>query len=148
MFNLKYNELKTYILERVQDQSLVKKMTSIALGIALSRTLQMPSSEATYGDSFFNEFLAVEAAHKAAEFNENFIVDIDLVTQTARSFWLVRYNNTYPPVVLPLPMDNVGHFMSAIAGSLHLINPNTLEFCQEHAKVMTAVINRVREITG
>jgi hypothetical protein len=147
MFDLAFHELREYVIDRVKDASLVKKTTSVALGISLSRSIDLPSSEVNYAESHYNDQVSSVVAQTAAMFNEQFIVDMDLVCQTARSFWLIRYYNAYPCSVIPLPQDNEGHFMSAIVGVGHLINPNTFEFCQKNSRAMIAIVNRVREIT-
>ena len=147
MSNLAFFNLTNYIRERVQDASLVKKTASIALGIALSRSCPLPSMEQEHAESHYVELVAVLIAQKATEFNEQCLVDIDLACQTARAYWLIRYYNAYPVATLMLPDSPTDHFMSAVNGIGHLINPETFEFCQKNSRAMIAVINRVREIT-
>ena len=146
MINLEYQNLINYVDERVKDKAIIKKLITVSLGIALSRHFQLPSSEVEYAEGYYIENLQVPFVQKTAEFNENVIVDIDLAVQTARAFWLQRYNCAYPAKTLPLPMDNTGHFMAAINGNGHLISPSTFDFCQANSKAVVAVVNRIREL--
>lgn len=98
-------------------------------------------------ENYYVDTVAVNAAHKVAEFNEQCILDIDLALQTLRSYWLIRYYSAFPKNVLQIPSEDQGHFMSAVVGVGHLINQSTYDFCQERAQAMIALINRVREVT-
>lgn len=147
MSNLAFYDLVSYVRERIGDPSVVKKALSIALGISLSRSTPLPSSEAELAESYYVDSIAVLIASKATEFNEQAVVDIDLACQVARAFWLMRYYHAYPMAVIPLPFEPENHFMGAVHGVGHLLNPDVFEFCQKNSSAMIAIINRVREIT-
>lgn len=147
MSNLAIFQLAQYARELIKDPAVVKKAISIAVGIAFSRALPLPSSEVGYAENHYNDTIAVSMSHKAVDFNEECLIDIDLACQTARSFWLIRYYNAHPAKVLPIPSEEGGHFMSSLTGVGHLINPATFDFCQEYDRRMIALVNRVREAT-
>ncbi len=147
MSNLAYLNLTNFAQERLGDPSIVKKALSIALGIALSRSIQLPSSAVESAENYYIDSVAVQVGHMAADFNEQTIVDLDLAVQTARAYWLIRYNTAFPAEVIQIPSQEDGHFMSALVGVGHLINQSTYDFCKARPQAMISLINRVREIT-
>lgn len=147
MTNLSIFELTQYARDLIKDPSMVKKAVSIAAGIAFARSTPLPTSEVDYAESYYNDIVAASVDHKAVDFNEQCLVDIDLVRHTTRAFWLVRYYNAYPLKTIPVHFEDGDHFMSALAGVGHLINPDTFDFCQANNRRIIALVNRIREAT-
>jgi hypothetical protein len=148
MTNLKYQDILSFARDRVKDQANMKKALSVALGIALSRKIQVPSGEVEDGYVYYSDTVSHAVLSEAVMFNENLIVDLDMVEQTARAFWLIRYFNAHPLPCIPLVSEDEGHFMNKLAGCGHLINPDTFNMCQDEASTIIVMVNKIREIIG
>ena len=146
MSTLAYQEIRSFARDRVKNAANTKKVLSIALGIALSRSIQLPSSEAIDGYTHYADTVSYAVCEGAARFNENIVVDMDLVESTARAFWLKRYFSAYPMKVIPLMSEDEGHFMNKLSGVGHLVNPNTFVTCQDESPTIIALVNRIRAL--
>lgn len=143
MTNLNYVELQQYLRDKVKDFALIKKTASIALGFALARKIPLPTSAVDYAEDHYTHNVSSLVAQQAAVFNEQIVVDIDLVTQVARSSWMVRYANAYPSELIPLFSGDCSHFFTKLAGAGQLINPEIHEFCEKAPELMLVLINRI-----
>ena len=150
MTTLKHQELLSFAKERVKEARNIKTVLSVALAIALSRKIQVPSSEIEGDDgfSYYASNVSFAVMNEAVQFNENLLVDLDLVEQTARAFWLIRYFNAHPLKVVPLLSGDENHFMNKLAGVGHLINPDTFALCQDESATVISLVNKIRDIIG
>ena len=146
MSTLAYQEIRSFARDRVKNAANTKKVVSIALGIALSRSIQLPSSEAIDGYTHYADTVSYAVAEGACKFNENMPIDMDLVESTARAFWLKRYFSAYPMKVIPLLSEDEGHFMNKLSGVGHLVNPDTFVTCQDESSTIIALVNRIRAL--
>ena len=146
MFNLKFQNLLSVARDRVKTATDLKSVVSVALGIALSRTIQLPSNEVDDAYGHYANTLSYAACVEAAKFNENLPVDMDLVEGTCRSFWLMRYFHAYPLRIVPLLGDDETHFLGRINGVGHLISPPTFQLCQDNASLVIHLQNLIREL--
>lgn len=143
MLNLKYVEFESYLRDKIKDQALVKKTVSIALGIALSRLAPLPTSEVELATDHYNASVRQLVSAQAGEFNENLVVDLDLVAEVARAHWLIRYFNAYPSKVIPLVSDTDSHFLTKIAGAAHFVSKDIELFCERAPELLITIINRI-----
>lgn len=144
--NIKYIDMQTFIREKIKDVGLSKKATSIALGIAISRMLPLPSTVVESPEMQYTTTLKQTATIMANDFNENIIIDVDLVAETARSYWLIRYTCAHPDI--SVPMISVGDFgfVSKINNVGRYINLDTYNFCDTNSEIMIVLVNRITRI--
>jgi hypothetical protein len=143
MTNLKYLPIQSFINEKIKDVTTCKKATSIALGIAISRMLPIPSTIVDSVDLHYATTLKYTASLMVNDFNENIVVDIDLVESTIRSYWMIRYTCAHPDV--NLPMISVGEFgfISKINNVGRFIDIDTYKFCDTNSELMVCLVNRI-----
>lgn len=146
MTNLLYLDLQTFIRTKIPDAVVAKKATSIALGIVISRMLPIPSTESESAEGHYIHSVAASSAEMAAQFNENILTDIDLVLDTARSHWLLRYCNAYPNLDTPLISVGEFDFLVKLSGACKFINMETHCFCEKHNELMVVLVNRVNRV--
>lgn len=143
MTRLDYLELQNYLRAKVTDPSLIKKTASIALGFALGRSVHLPSSAVDFSPNYYLQSVRPALALVATSFNEQILVDIDLVEQVTRTYWLKRYANAFPSELIPLSSVKDAPFMSKLSGTTALINPALHEFCEANAELLMVLINRI-----
>ena len=143
MTRLDYLELQSFLRAKVTDPSLIKKITSVALGYALARAIHLPSSAVDFSAEYYLQSVRPALALEATAFNEQILVDIDLVEQVTRTYWLKRYANAFPSELIPLSSVKDAHFMSKLSGTTALINPELHTFCEDNAELLIVLINRI-----
>ena len=146
MTNIDYINFQAFLREKIKDISINKKATSIALGIAISRMLPIPSTSVDSADIHYSSTLVHTANLMISEFNENIVVDIALVVQSCRSYWMIRYTCAHPDI--ETPMISVGEFgfVSKINNVGRFINLDTYKFCDDNSELMVVLVNRITRI--
>ncbi len=142
MINVDYVSFQSFLREKVKDVSTYKKTVSLALGIAISRMLPLPSSAVDSADYHYSATLIHTANMLACEFNENIVVDIDLVAQTARSYWMIRYTCAHPDIDVPMIATGDFGFLSKVNNVSRFINNDSYKFCDTNSEVLIVIINR------
>ena len=146
MARLDYFEFQNYLREKVKDFSLIKKMTSVALGYALGRSLPLPSSGVDNVGDYYIASIRPSFMQEANDFNEQILIDLDQVEQVTRIYWLKRYATAYPSRLIPLSSEKDAHFMAKLSGTTALINPELKTFCDENAELLIVLINRITQL--
>lgn len=146
MTNVNYINLQSFLREKIKDISINKKATSIALGIAIARMLPLPSTAIDSADMHYSGSLIHTANLIVSEFNENIVIDIDLVTQTTRSYWMIRYTCAHPDIDLPILSVGEFGFISKISNVSRYINLETYKFCDTNSELMVVLVNRISKI--
>lgn len=144
MIDVSYTQLQAAIRERVKNISDFKKATSIALGVAVSKLVPIPTGTVDEADYYWKSNSGFEADRYLSNFNENIVVDIDLARDTARGFWLLRCAAAFPlKEAVGIPRGNAD-FIAKLYGSDMYLNPETLKFLNENSEVMVAITNRIQ----
>lgn len=136
-------ELQRFLSEKIKDASLHKKAVSIALGIAISRMIPIPSSQAESAETHYLFQVKSTAAQFISAFNEGMVVDFDLTVETCRNYWLVRYANAFPDCSVPMFAAGEHGFLTKLAGAGRYINNDTHAFCEKNSELMVVLINRI-----
>jgi hypothetical protein len=146
MSKLNYIELQTYLREKVTDTAIYKKAVSIALGVAIARLLPLPSTCVEDASLHFATAVKQTANTFICEFNEAIVVDVDLVSQTVLSHWMIRYTCAYPDCSMPiLSMGDFG-FIAKINNVNRFINPETYKLCECNSELMVVLVNRITSV--
>jgi len=146
MTKLAYVSLQTLIKEKAADTGTAKKATSLALGVAISRLLPMPTTQVESAEEHF----AVNVRHLGelfiATFNEEIVVDVDLTAETLRGFWLVRYFSAFPQEDFLVAGNGDASFLLKLTGAVRYLNADTQAFCDENSEMMISLVNRITSV--
>ena len=146
MTNVDYINFQAFLREKIKDVSINKKAISIALGIAVARMLPLPSTAMDSVTTHYSGTLVHTANLIISEFNENIVIDVDLVSQTTRSYWMIRYTCAHPDIDMPiLSMGEFG-FISKINNVSKFINIDTYKFCDTNSELMVVLVNRITRL--
>lgn len=147
MFNAKFSDLQTYFRQKIANPADYKKAISIALGIAVSKMIPIPSSSVDCTSNHYSINVNALVKSLVAEFNENIVVDVDLACETARSYWMIRYTCAHPDLNVPLISTGVNtddmSFISRVNDFGRYINPDLHGFCQCNSELMIVLVNRI-----
>jgi hypothetical protein len=146
MNQLECLNLQSFLREKIKDVNLHKKAISIALGIAISRMVPIPSSAVDSAESHFLFNVKTTASEIMSQFNEAIVVDVELVNETVRTYWLIRYANAYPDANIPMLASGEHCFLTKLAGAGRYLNADTHAFCEQHSQVMVTLCNRITRI--
>lgn len=146
MNQLQTFDLQAFLREKIKDINLHKKATSIALGVAISRLLPLPSSAVDSAETHYLFGVKAMANEMLSAFNEAIVVDIELVGEAARTYWLIRYANAYPDPSLPMVSLGEFGFLTKLAGAGRYLNEETHAFCEKHSELMVVLINRITNV--
>lgn len=138
--------LQAFLREKIKDINLHKKATSVGLGIAVSRMLPIPSSAVDAPETHYLFSVKATASELVSTFNESIVVDIELVSETARTHWLIRYANAYPDISLPMISCGEFGFLTKLAGAGRYVNADTFAFCEKYSELMVVLTNRITRI--
>lgn len=146
MTNLDYLDFQQYVKEKVTDFSQIKKTISIALGLAIARQMPIPTSCVQHSEDHFSQFVLPAILLKSSEFNEQLVVDIDLVVDVARGWWLTRYAYAHPTELIFISSDKPGIFASKLAGTTQYFNEAEYDLCNKNPELMIVLINRITQL--
>lgn len=146
MAKLEYFTLQSFIKDKIADVTINKKATSIALGIAISRILPIPSTEVESSEANYSANVAATSAQMVSDFNESIVVDVDLVLETARTYWLIRYANTYPDINIPMISIGDFSFLTKLSGGARYLNNETNAFTEKYSELMVVLVNRITRV--
>jgi hypothetical protein len=141
--SLQYVELARYISSRINAPQTNRQATSIALGVAISKAIAVGSMAQGNITHQWDTVLVHTADELMNSFNEQIPVDIELVRETARAFWIMRcnaLNADLNQVILP---NGVGTFIEKAFGLNENANPKTIAFCNDNSAVVATIINRI-----
>ena len=143
MTKVAYISLTAFLKEKFPALDEAKKASSIALGVAISRLLPIPTAEVGNAEEHWARSVQRAAELLVAEFNENLVVNLDLALETARGFWLVRYFSAFPCVDSALASSGEGEFLLKLTGGLRFLNADTCTYCATNQVGMIQLLNRI-----
>lgn len=146
MTNLEFTTLQSFLTDKVKDQSLIKRTVSIALGLAVARLVPLPSSASINPVAEYDSVARPLVSQMASSFNEQMVVDMNLVEEVARAQWLIRYAHAYPTEFIALSPCSDAHFATKLAGVSHLVNAEIHAFCDSSPELMIVVVNRITAV--
>jgi hypothetical protein len=145
MIDIQFSTLDAFIrskLERAQDY---EKVMGLCLGIAVARITAIPSSEVENIEQHWQQQVCYEAKKVICFFNEQLVVNVDAVMDTARQFYLARYSAAHPPVqITPYFRDGeVGTFMEGYLGVSQHICADARSWLNKYPQAYTTICNRM-----
>lgn len=146
MLNINILELKQLVDSRTTDPTTSKQLLAIALGVCIARKSAMPKEEVNGVTSYYNDQVLIEHREGVYKFNESIVIDADLAMQTARSFWLVRYNSIYPDFSISL-MTTTDYDFFCRATSVDLwFSPDQYKFANENKESLVLLVNAINKV--
>lgn len=144
MITTEYLSLVTFLREKINNVADTKKATSLALGVAVSKLIPLPTSTMQDISYQFDTIVVHRVNQYLAEFNENVVVDVDLARETARSFWLIRYSMANPDLDMLIIPKGPNTFVEKLSNVTLFANPKSIEFLNQYSEAMVAIVNRIQ----
>jgi hypothetical protein len=139
-----YVNLQALFREKVADSAQLKHTVSIALGLALGRNAPMPASMPELARSYYAENIQANIDRAAAEFNENIVIDFDLVGQLARSTWLIRAGLCHPTAMVDAcEAATPGDIFTQMSNESHTLSGEVYAFMNSNREVLFVMMNRI-----
>ena len=127
-----------------EDMTSRGTLISLAIGLAISRTIPLPSSAVQEPDDFFNNSLQ-DTRRLISLFNENVIFDMWEAEQIVRAIWMVRYNAMYPRQYPMLAFEGQT-FFDALMGVSNAMSPVLTAFANKYAFPIFILCNVAGEV--
>lgn len=128
----------------VEDSTCRGTLLALALGLAISRSISLPSSAVQEPDDFFNTSIQ-EIRRHISGFNENMVFDMREAEQMVRAMWMIRYNAMYPRQY-PLLAFQGQSFTDALMGVGNVLSPAMTEFANKYAMPIFLLSNVCAEV--
>lgn len=143
MTNVAYISLTSFAKEKFPAVEDCKKAASIALGLTVARLVALPAAPEVSAEEYWTKTASREADKCINEFNENFVVNVDLALETARGYWMIRYFSAFPCLEGPIGSNGEGEFLLKLSGGMRYVNNDTATFCQTNQMTMIQLMNRM-----
>jgi len=143
MLDMNYVAIKQYINDKIPDVSLTRYATSVALGVTIGKALTVSNTPLSGAVEHYNNHKIHAVASAAGYFNENILVDIDLVAAVARSVWMMRQFAVSSDGVGFINPTGEGSFIDKFFGATIYLDPQVQAFLNKHNAVMITIINRM-----
>lgn len=136
--DIKFLEFSRAVDRTVTDASTRGRIIAVAVGIAISRKINLPSLALEVEPSnYFNAQMAMGANEYISKFNEEVVFDTRYCREAVRTFWLMRYAAAYGEAQFHTP-PNLG-FVDSVAGATLYLAPDMHEFCSANKEAIFAV---------
>ena len=121
--NFQYIDYNRIADTEIIDQTKRSDVLSLALALAISNTLHIPTTAVEGPESYFNLQIIPLITKTISEFGQNMILDQKQCLEHTRMFWLLRYTAAYPNSQL---MYSPAHdFFDTIFGVSLFVAPET-----------------------
>ena len=146
MNDLEITAMFASLRSMVADSSLLNKLASMSIGVAISKTLAIPTSALTDASYHFDTTLIHSAQEMIGRFNENYPINIDLATALCRTFWIIRYNAANPDLKIFLISKGPGTFVEKTLNTTVYLSNVDREFLNKNSEVMSVAVNLVQAV--
>lgn len=143
MTNFDLMDLVSYIRSRVKNASDIRKSSTLALGVAIGKTLAVSNTAMVNAVTYFDETLLGGVTQKVCEFNEGILVDVDEAIETARAIWFIRQFTVSPDTSSFVSPKGEQAFAEKFFGVPVYMKPETSAYLNKHSEVMITIINRI-----
>lgn len=144
MSTIAFLDMQEAIKIDTPDASLLKRIASVALGIAISRIVAMPTKAIGDANNYYLMELKSTVTDYIGHFNENMLIDVSQAHGAARAFWLTRYVNAYPEGTINTGGE--GCFLMRLAGGSRLLSRDLECFCEANVEAIFKGINKALPI--
>lgn len=114
-------------------------ITTSAVALAISNTQHLPSSIVENPIEYFNINLLTGIKSIVSEWNESIILDIKVIIEQVRIFWLVRYTAAYP--LSRVVYSAKGDFFSTVNGVYNYVPPVLLDFLNGEDRITILLLS-------
>lgn len=143
MIQTQYLDLQAFFREKIKSPEDYKKVISVAVGVAISKLIPLPSAGLKDAAYEFDTVLTHSVNSYATTFNENIVINLDLTKETARGYWLVRHSAAYPDLNVPALPTAKGCFTEKLFNVPTFVNSETLAYLDQHNEVFVVLVNRI-----
>lgn len=128
--NPSFIKVQEQAIQAVPNAAIRSKVLGLALGLAISRCLNLPSTAVENPHVYFTGQELPRVRNMVDAFNENVIVDCAGAVEAARSFWHLRYGAAHPATVKIVSTD--WGFIDTIVGAPNVIPEEICKLANEH----------------
>lgn len=147
MNSTRYTALNQYIRDKVTDVNNIQYATSLALAMAIARSLPVTIGEPQTVMQTYDNSFTFSVSQMAGAFNEQVYVNIDTVNEVTRAIWLCRQNAACATFNYIDPRAG-GSFADKLFGTQMYFNPQHLAYMNKHAEVLCTISNRIAAVMG
>lgn len=128
----------TYVQQNCSDICAV----SIAAGMSIARSVNLPSSEVESISMHYAEFVLPTVSMHLSQINECTPLDLDKAASVARSAYMLRYSAAYPKADGSVILPSQGSFFERYLGVGIYLDTQTKEYVDTHADQVISIVNR------
>lgn len=142
MIDIDFINIKKVIDNSIPELSINKKILSASVGMAIGRLNQLPSSEVTSINEHYYTIVRSITENKAYYFNEQIVIDLQYTLDIAKSYYITRYNTTYPKFEVPLLCSGTKYdIYSILSGVDQYVSESDYDLFNSNSKVIITLIN-------
>lgn len=139
-----YISFQNQVESTISDPTVRGKAIAIAVGLAISGSLVLPSSEVENPTGYFNLQNTAAVNRIVSQFNENVVFDARSAVDHARRFWLLRYTAAYQ--IQSLIFSTEYNFFDTLFGVGNHIDPQLYAFVNQHKVALLVLRSSVDNI--
>lgn len=136
------NTLLLPVSQYVQQNAIDICAVSMAAGLAVSRFVNLPSSEVESINMHYVSQVEVLVNQYLSQINECAVLDLDKATRTARSAYMLRYCAAYPKTDGAVILPSEGNFFEKYMSVGVYFDKQTKEYADSKAELIVNLINR------
>lgn len=145
MSSIQFAQFSSDVLNLPSNSDLIstKKAVSVALGVAISKLIPVPSQNTDGFLAIYDSSLYLTASKYINYFNEGYVIDIELAQRTSRMFWSMRYAVSCQSDSGLISPKSEGGIFEKVMNASFLIDPEIYKFSQENDRFIIILINRI-----
>lgn len=136
-----FMQLDTIIRQKCAAGTDYSKVISTCLGIAVSRILPIPTAEIDNPEMHWASDMRYMSDRLIGMFNEQLIVDFDLASSTARSWWMIRHRAAHP--LFSFNSAPGEDFANAYLCVTDYAAPEVLTMLNRHPQIYAGLVSRI-----
>jgi hypothetical protein len=142
MIDIDFINIKKIVDASGMEASLNKRILSAAVGMTVGRMNQLPTSEVDSINEYYYTIVKAITEKKVFYFNEQIVIDLQYALDTARSYYIIRYKNTYPSFNTPMiAMNNSYDIYSILSGVDQYVAKDDYDLLNTNSRVLITLIN-------
>lgn len=137
------NTLLIPFSQYVQQNRVDVDLISIAAGLAVSRHLNIPTTEVESINMHYAGQAQTTINLYLSTINETVVINMDRALETARSAYMLRYHAAYPKTDGSVILPSEGSFFSRYFGIHNFFGEITLSKLDKDPTLVTNLVNRL-----
>jgi hypothetical protein len=135
-----YTRVQDLLNKCVDDASCRASVLSVAVGLAFSRYVPVPSAPVNSPAGYYNTQVLETVTHGVGEINEHLVFDLREALNRARQFWMLRYGAAH---TAPLPIISTIGFVDTIVNRGIYLDDDLVCFANDHKEAILRLTNEI-----